>query len=87
MDNAVSSHSGALIMGLGAIVGEIAVGVNGPFLFGRFGLYFPIAVLMGVLLGAVLGVTVAALGLAIRNRKPAAAPARQIPADAHLRTH
>ena len=87
MGNTISSHSSALIMGLGAIIGEIAVGVNGPFLFGGFGLYFPIAVLLGVLLGAVLGVTVAALGLAIHHRKPAAAPARQIPADAHLRTH
>lgn len=86
MDNTISSHSSALIMGLGAIVGEIAVGVNGPFLFGRFGIYFPIAVLMGVLLGAVLGVTVAALGLALRHRKPAPA-VRHIPAEAHLRTH
>jgi len=74
-------------MGLGAIVGEIVVGVNGPFLFGRFGVYFPIAVLMGVLLGAVLGVMVTSLGLAIRHRKPAPAAARHIPADAHLRAH
>ena len=86
MDNTISAHSSALIMGLGAIVGEIVVGVNGPFLFGGFGLYFPIAVLMGVLLGAVLGVSVTALGLAIRHRKPAPAVGR-IPADAHLRTH
>ncbi|HEY1241743.1 MAG TPA: hypothetical protein VGF16_14365 [Bryobacteraceae bacterium] len=87
MDNTVSAHSGALIKGLAAIVGEIAVGVNGPFLFGRFDIYFPLAVLMGVGLGAVLGVALASLGLAIRHRKPAPAPAHQIPADAHLRTH
>ena len=87
MENTITAHSGALIKGLGAILGEIVVGVNGPFLFGRFGVYFPVAVLMGVLVGAVLGVTVASAVLAVRQPKPAAAGAPHLPADAHLRTH
>jgi hypothetical protein len=82
MEN-ISSQAPTLIKGLGAIVGEIVLGVNGPFFFERFGLNVPEAILSGVLVGAAVGIFVASAGLAIRHRKPATAVTRGIAVDAH----
>lgn len=79
----ISTQAPTLIKGLGATVGEIVFGVNGPFLFERFGLNVPEAILTGVLLGAVLGVGGAYAGLAIRHRKPATATSRGVAVVAH----
>lgn len=79
----ISTQTPTLIKGLGAIVGEIVLGVNGPFFFERFGLNVPEAILSGVLLGAAVGVCVASAGLAIRHRKPATATSRGVAVAAH----
>lgn len=67
----IASEAPTLIKGLGVIVGEIVVGVNGPFLFERFGLNTPEAILGGVLVGAALGFCSAVIGLAVHHRQPA----------------
>ena len=82
MEN-IAAQTPTLIKGLGAIIGEIVFGVNGPFLFERFGLNVPEAIASGVLMGAAAGVCFATLGLAIRHHKPAPAKPRGIPAEVH----
>ena len=84
MEN-LSSQAPTLIKGLAAIIGEIVVGVNGPFLFERFGLNVPEAIASGVLLGAAVGVCAASAGLAIRHHKPAVTRAHGVSVDAHPR--
>lgn len=79
----LSSQRPTLLKGLGAIIGEIVVGVNGPFLFERFGLNVPEAITCGVLVGAAAGVCVTAAALAIRHREPAARR-RDIGVKVHL---
>ena len=79
----VSNKAEALIMGLGAIVGEIGFGVNGPFLFERFGLYVPVAVATAVVIGAWVGCASAALLYRLSQREHAATPAPAIRQTAH----
>lgn len=76
----------ALLKGLGVLIGECVVGLNGPFMFSRFGLNVPEAVATGVVLGAIVGYTVAALGWQLRHRAPKPAM-REAPADAQLHAH
>jgi len=77
MDNNMLSDTAPLVKGLGLVVGEIVVGVNGMFLFSRFGLNVPEAVTAGVLLGAAVGYGVAAASLWIRHMQHT--PARAMP--------
>ena len=79
----LSAEKPTLIKGLAAIIGEIVVGVNGPFLFERFGLDVPVAIASGVAVGAVAGVSIASIVLALRHREPVRAKAPGVPADAH----
>lgn len=73
-----------LIKGLGVIIGECVFGLNGPFLFERYGLSTPIAITAGVMLGAVAGFCAAALGLSFRHAERTKAE-HGLPSDAHLR--
>ena len=59
----------ALIKGLGVIVGEIALGVNGPFFFEHFGLSVPVAVATAAVMGGVIGYGVVAIGFWFRHRR------------------
>jgi len=81
----LSSQAPLLIKGLAVIIGEIVVGVNGPFLFERFGLSTPEAILGGVLVGAAAGFCTAVIGLAIRHRQPAATKVKGVKVHAHPR--
>jgi len=80
----LSAETPTLIKGLAAIIGEIVVGVNGPFLFERLGLNVPEAIVSGVLVGAAAGVSIAAAILALRHRKPATAPRHDVGVTVHL---
>lgn len=86
MENQFSIPITPLKKGLAVIVGEIVFGVNGPFIFERFGWNVPLAVTGGVLVGGVVGYCVAALVLGIRHHERATAqhpPA--LPVNAPLR--
>ncbi|HJT87371.1 MAG TPA: hypothetical protein VJ732_05930 [Bryobacteraceae bacterium] len=74
MQEHMSLETPALANGLGVAIGECIFGVNGPFLFNRFGLNVPEAVATGCVLGAALGVAVAGILLRLGHKKPA--PAR-----------
>jgi hypothetical protein len=87
-EDSMSSHASPLAMGLGTIFGEMVFGLNGPFLFGRFGLGDPLAVAAGVVFGAAVGLGLAVMAPLLLHRQPAPAePAHQIPADAQLHTN
>lgn len=64
-----STQKQILAKGLGVFIGECFLGLNGPFLFQRFGLNVPVAAAVGAVAGAILGYGVADkwLGL-LRNR-------------------
>jgi zinc transporter ZupT len=76
--NVKSNPSRLLAEGFGMMMGEAAFAVNGPWLFGRFGLNAPLAAAAGCLLGAAVGYVVAALVLQVRERKHVVAPAPAI---------
>lgn len=78
-----SKNADMLVKGLAVIVAEIAFGVNGPFLFERFGLYLPLAIATGVVLGAAVGYAVAALLLRARHQERAATPVPAVRQKAH----
>lgn len=78
MSNRISEQTAPLVKGLGLVVGEIVFGVNGMFLFSRFGLGVPESAVAGVLVGAAVGYCIAAGALAIRRREPAPARASVI---------
>jgi Na+-translocating ferredoxin:NAD+ oxidoreductase RnfA subunit len=78
-----SKDTDMLAKGLAVIVAEIALGVNGPFLFERFRLYLPLAIATAVVLGAAVGYGVAALLLRASNREHAAAPVPAVQQKAH----
>jgi uncharacterized membrane protein YadS len=80
----LSSQAPTLIKGLAAIIGEIVVGVNGPFLFERFGLNVPEAIASGVLVGAAVGVCAAAAILAVRHQEPATVRRHDVGVKVHL---
>lgn len=76
----------ALKRAFGAIGGLIAFGVNGPFLFERFGISTPVAILTAVVIGAGVGVGLVAIVQALGHHEPAWKHRAQAPpADAHLR--
>ncbi len=78
-----SKDTDMLVKGLAVIVAEIAFGVNGPFLFERFGFYLPLAIAAGVVLGATIGYGVAALLLRARHPERAATPVPAARQEAH----
>ena len=80
----LSAEAPTLVKGLAAIIGEIVVGVNGPFLFERFGLNVPEAITSGVVVGAAVGVCAASAILAIRHREPAAVRTHDVGVKVHL---
>ena len=80
-----SGNSQALIKGLAVIVGEIALGVNGPFLFGRFGFYVPIAIVTAVMIGAAAGYVVASVALWARHKERALTTAPAVRQGLHRR--
>jgi hypothetical protein len=85
MEN-IAAQLPALKRGFGAIAGLIAFGVNGPFLFERFGFATPVAILAGVLLGAGVGFSLVALVQALGYHEPAwKQRAHTTPPGAHLR--
>jgi hypothetical protein len=55
MTHPLSQETAALIAGAGIAIGECVFGVNGPFLFERFGYNTGISALFGVFTGAVVG--------------------------------
>ena len=63
-----------LAKGLGVAVGEIALGVNGPFIFCRFGLYVPIAVATALVIGAALGYFIVSVVQWAGHKAPAITP-------------
>ena len=69
MKSHTSVPTAPLAKGLGVIIGEIVFGVNGPFLFERYGFNVPVAVAIAVMIGALVGYCVAALVLAMRHRE------------------
>ena len=73
MSQNLSGQAAPLLKGLALIIGEIVFGVNGMFLFSRFGLNVPESIATGVVFGAAVGYCVASIALAIRHREPAAA--------------
>lgn len=88
MNSQLAEQKPLLIKGMCAIIGEISFGVNGPFFFERFGLNIPEAIATGVVVGAVVGVAIASVGLYFRHREPARREAAQrIEIDAHLQAH
>ena len=70
-----SDKSDLLVKGLAVVIAEIAFGVNGPFLFERFGLYLPLAIATAVVLGAAVGYGAAAVLLRVSHRDRAVSPA------------
>ena len=86
MENQFSLPSAPLKKGAAVIVGEIVFGVNGPFLFERFGANVPLAITSGVLVGAAVGYCVAAVVLGLSHRERAVAKhAPGLPVNAPLR--
>ena len=73
-----------MIKGLGVIIGQCVFGLNGPFLFERYGLSTPAAITTGVMVGAVAGFSAAALGLSLRHAERSKMK-HELPAGAHLR--
>ena len=85
MEN-IAAQLPALKRGFGSIAGLIAFGVNGPFLFERFGFGTPVSVLIAVVLGAGVGFGLVALVQALGHHEPAwKHRAHAAPSDAHLR--
>lgn len=78
-----SKDADMLVKGLAVVVAEIAFGVNGPFLFERFGLYLPLAIVTAVVLGAAVGYGAAALLLRLSQRDRRAAPVPAVRQRAH----
>ena len=66
-----ANHTSALVAGVGIAIGECIFGVNGPFLFSRFGFNVPCAATLGVLIGAAVGYGVAEAALHIHHREKA----------------
>jgi hypothetical protein len=64
-----SSQKKTLAKGLGVVIGECIFALNGPFLFGHFGLNVPEAASVGCLVGAAVGYGFADLFFRIRNRR------------------
>jgi hypothetical protein len=82
----VAEQLPALKRGFGSIAGLIAFGVNGPFLFERFGWGTPVAILVAVVLGGGVGYSLVALVQGLGHHEPAwKHRAHLAPADAHLR--
>ena len=76
----------ALKRAFGTIAGMIVFGVNGPFLFERFELITPVAILTAVVLGAGLGYSLVAIAQALGYHEPAwKKRVHAAPTDAHLR--
>lgn len=69
-----SNNSETLVKALGVLIGEIAVSVNGPFLFDRFGVYVPIAVAMAAVIGAAAGYGIAAILYRVNHREHVVTP-------------
>ena len=78
-----SNNSDLLVKGLAVIVAEIAFGVNGPFLFERFGLYLPLAIAAAVVLGAGVGYGAAAVLLRVSHRERVISPAPAVRQKVH----
>jgi hypothetical protein len=71
MSHNPADGTSALIKGIGVAIGECIFGVNGPFLFDRFGLHNGSAAAIGVLVGAAVGYGVAFAALHVRYREQA----------------
>lgn len=67
-----------LVKGLGVGIGECILGLNGPFLFQRFGLSSPTAALVGTVLGAAAGYYIAKGWMQMRNRDNMVSPVSEI---------
>jgi hypothetical protein len=86
MESQFALHASALKKGLAVTIGEIVFGVNGPFLFERFGFNVPLAVTGGVVVGAAVGYCVAAILLGFRHHERAVAKhVPGLPVNAPLR--
>ena len=85
MKHNLTNETSALVVGLGIAIGECIFGVNGPFLFSRFGLNVPGAAVLGVLMGAAVGYSVTTAVLRLHRREKASGQAgHRIVVDAHL---
>ena len=85
MKHILANETSALVVGLGIAIGECIFGVNGPFLFTRFGLNVPVAAALGVLMGAAAGYSVTTAALRLRRREKASGQAgHSIVVDARL---
>jgi len=59
------------------MIGEAVLGLNGPFLFQRFGMNVPGAAAVGALVGAVAGYQIAEALLRVRSRKRVGSAAQE----------
>ena len=85
MKHNLTNETSALVVGLGIAIGECIFGVNGPFLFNRFGLNVPGAALLGVLMGAAVGYSAMTAALRFHRREKASGQAgRRIVVDGQL---
>jgi len=70
-----SSEKQLLAKGSGVAIGEWIFGIEGAFLFSRFGLSPPVAAAVGTMLGAALGYEAANFLVHTRRRPPVEPPA------------
>jgi hypothetical protein len=85
MKHNLTNETSALVVGLGIAIGECIFGVNGPFVFSRFGLNVPAAALLGVLTGAAVGYSATIAALRLHRREKASGQAgRRIVVDGQL---
>ena len=74
----ISHDTRVAAYGIAAAIAQPVFGVNGPFLFNRFGLNVPEAVAAGCVVGAAVSCGVAEMILRIRHRRVAIAPVAQV---------
>jgi hypothetical protein len=85
MSQNLTKERSTLIKAVGTAIGECVFGLNGPFLFNRFGQNDAAAAIFGVLTGAAVGYCLARAGLHVYRQQPAARQeGRYIGADARL---
>ena len=71
MNGKVSREMAIVVKGAAIAVGQCLLGVDGPFLFNRFGLNDAAAAVVGVLVGSAVGYGIAEILLHVGRREPA----------------
>ena len=78
-----TDNTKTMVKALGTLLGVISFGVNGPFIFERFGIYLPIAVATATVIGAAVGYAVAGMWYWLSHREHALTPVPAVRAKPH----